>query len=190
MIMHRMQQKMLLKSFEQRRGRSSTDAGTKPTAPAPAYPLTATDFRPSGTRLTVDALVSGTQGATAEQKQALRTVYLETLSAFEKEARRNNVAYALAFLLGASVQVVTGKEVPDDDAHDLARGVNDILAATPEFRSLTPREKQSLYEVAIITGGMIAVMHQMGVEQNDESLKKQAIDLAQTMLEKLGGQRM
>ena len=193
MIMHKMQQQMLLKSFERRRNQptGSTSSPRAETTPAaPAFPITATDFRPTGTRLVVDTLVQATPGATVEQKQALRTVYLGTLSAFEKEARKNNVAYALAFLLGASIQVVTGKEVPDDDAHELARGLNDILGGTPEFRQLTPQAKQSLYEAAIITGGLIMVMQQMGAEQNDESLKKQARELAQTMLEQLGGQKM
>ncbi|HEU4389314.1 MAG TPA: DUF6683 family protein [Blastocatellia bacterium] len=188
LIMQKMQQQMLLKTIERRRNQTASAPQAAP--PAPAYPITATDFRPTGTRLVVEPLVSATPDATAEQKQALRTVYLETLSAFEKEARKNNLAYALTFLLGASIQVVTGKDLPDEDAHELARGLNDILGGTPEFRRLTPQEKQSLYETAIITGGLIVVMQQMGVEQNDESLKKQARELAQTMLEKLGGQRM
>ena len=70
------------------------------------------------------------------------------LDGFEEQARKNNVAYALTFLIGVSMQVVNGKELSEAEMELLAGELNDVLASAPEFTSSTAREKQSLYEAA------------------------------------------
>jgi len=56
-----------------------------------------------------------------------------------------------------------------------------MFASAPEFQRLTVRDKQAVYEVAIITGGVIVAINQMGVEQNDDDMKRQTRELAQSV---------
>jgi len=188
-ILHRMQRTMLERQIAARYGvrkRESAPVGrVVPSSPKPAtwsFPIEATDFRPTGTRLLPETLAASTPGATAEQKDVLKNIYHQSLEAFEKEARKNNVAYALTFLLGASLQIVTEKEIPDEDAEQLARELNGALAAIPEFQKLSSKEKQAIYEVSVITGGFMMTLHQLGVTENDDGLKQQAKELAQSIV--------
>jgi hypothetical protein len=165
----------------------STPSGNMP-APALRRPISATDFRASGRRLLPATLAAATPDATAEEKDQLQTLYLHVLATFEEQARKNNVAYALTFLIGASMQVVRERELSDPETDRLAQELNDVLATSPEFRRLSPRQKQSMYEVAVITGGMIAVMYQIGVDQGNDELKKQAQETAREVITQLVGQ--
>ena len=185
-LAQRMQERRLQERILERSGQSGETRGT--TAPAaPSRPISATDFRSTGTRLLPRTLAEATPDLTAEQKDQLRTLYLETLNQFEQQARKNNVAWALTFLLGISLQVVNDREVTEADTDRLALELNDVLASSPEFQSLTARKKQSLYEAAIITGGMIGVIHQLGVDQSNDQLKEQAKELAKSAIGQLLG---
>jgi hypothetical protein len=165
-------------------------AGGRNAAPAaPRSPISATDFRATGTRLLPATLAATTPDLTAEQKDQLRELSLQALTAFEEQARKNNVAYALTFLIGVSMQVVNERELPDADAEQLARELNDVLASSPEFRRSSPRQKQLLYEAAVITGGMIGVIYQIGVDEGNNELKAQAQDMAQGVITQLLGER-
>lgn len=62
-----------------------------------------------------------------------------------------------------------------------------MLASSPEFQSLTARKKQALYEAAVITGGMIGVIHQLGVDQANDQLKEQAKELTKSAIGQLLG---
>lgn len=188
-IQHRIQSRMLERQIGVRYGVRRRDsgpvrhaAGRTPKISTPSFPIEATDFRPTVRRLLPNVLAESTPGTNAEQKQALSNIYNLSLDAFEKEARKNNVAYALTFLLGASLQIVTGQEIPDQEAEQLAHEVNEALAAAPEFQRLSAKEKQAIYEVCVITGGFMMTLHQLAVEQRDDRLKQQAKDLAQSIV--------
>jgi hypothetical protein len=173
-------------------GASSRAGSTRITAPAngrttPAaasesairkYPITATDFKPVGGRLLPDQIANLTPGLTGKQREGLRTLSNQYLAAFEREARKNNIANAMTFLLEASLYVLTGKEVPDAESDQIIAAFNDTMGATPQFVSMSPRDKQILYESAVITGGMIAFLHSQGAEQKDIAMQSQAKDLA------------
>jgi hypothetical protein len=194
-IQQRMQQRRLEERIRARSGRSGETGGaaagaapsTTPPA-APRHPIAATDFRASGTRLLPDTLAAATPG-TAEEKGQLRTLYRQVLDGFEEQARKNNVAYALTFLIGVSMQVVNGRELSETETELLARELNDVLASAPEFRRSTARQKQTMYEAAVITAGMIGLMHQIGVDQANDELKEQAKELAESVIGQLLGGR-
>lgn len=202
-LLHRIQRQMLQRSIRNRQAsgtqakgstgkasansRSTPSDASAPAADAPKFPITATNFKSSGVRLLPAKLANATPDITAPQKEELGTAYLRILDAYEKEAPKNNVAYALTFLLGTSMQITQGTEVGDAEAEQIARLLNDVLAAAPEFQKLTVRDKQAVYEVAIITGGVIVAINQMGVEQNDEEMKQQAKELAQSVAVMFGG---
>ena len=185
-----LQQRMQQRNLHERiiEGQRTSDSNAAPAAPR--SPISATDFRATGTRLLPATLAATTPDMTAEQRDQLRELYLQVLTAFEEQARKNNVAYALTFLIGASMLVVNQRELSDVETEQLARELNDVLASSPEFRSSSPRQKQSLYEAAVITGGMVAVIYQIGVDQGNDELKGQAQELAQGMITQLLGQRM
>jgi hypothetical protein len=188
-IQERMQERRLQERFIEGQRAGDPAASGNPAPAAPRRPISATDFPASRTRMLPATLAAATSDATAEQKDQLRTLYLQVLEAFEEHARKNNVAYALTFLIGASMQVVSERELPDVEAEQLALELNDVLASSPEFGRLSPRQKQSLYEAAIITGGMIGVIYQIGVDQGNDELKGQAQEMAQGVVTQLLGER-
>jgi hypothetical protein len=133
-----------------------------PVVEAPKYPISASDFTPSQKQIAPRQLA---QAAGPEQRAELESAMEQILNAHEQDAeqngiRKNNVAYAMALLLGISAQVASGTEVSPDAAEKLVLLVNDGLAASPAYSRLMQSEKQALYETAIILGVMIGAAAQ------------------------------
>jgi len=155
---------------------------------APKHPITASDFKPAETRLLPDKLIDSNKDLTEEQRKGLRTLYQTGFREFEKRVRKNNVANAMAFVFGASMEIVAQKEGTDADFKMLVNALNDLLADSPKFKTLSAREKQTMYEACIITGTMMIALKQLGAQQNNEEMKKQAKELAQSVLGKAAAQ--
>jgi hypothetical protein len=185
-----------LKDLAHSYGGSSRAGSTRTTAPANGsstpsapsasetrrYPITATDFKPVGARLVPDQFADSPPGLTSEQRESLRTLSNQFLTAYEGAARKNNIANAMTFLLGASLQVVTGKEVSDAEGEQMIVAFNNTMGATPQFVSMTPRDKQILYESAVVMAGMIVLFQTQGVEQKDIAMQSQAKELSRAVL--------
>lgn len=150
---------------------------TAPIPPAmkPRYPIATTDFV-SGPRSL--PAVYAAKGPQENVSQLLQT-FNQMLDNFEKEGRKNNNAYAVAFLLGVSAQIDTGREIPDPVVDQLILDFNDILAASPNYMALPNQKKQELYESSVLVGGMIGLL-----ATNNET-KQQAKDLARQVLASL-----
>lgn len=161
---------------------SSGASRGQPMVPMRQYPITVTDFRPVAVRLLPAELANNTPGLTREQRDELRGLYDQFLTAFEKDARKNNVANAFAFAVGVSLEVVSGKELSDADANVLIQNFNSVLGNVPQFNALGPEQKQALYELSVITGGMIGFLHLKGVEAKDAGMQTQARELARMVL--------
>jgi hypothetical protein len=146
-------------------------------------PMKSSNFRGSGRRLLVDAL-SKPEGSRPEQQAALEQLYTSGFTEFEKVARRNNVAYALAFALGVSLVVDRGVEISDESSEELAAGINDVLGATPAFKKLRPAQRQAMYEAAIASGRLVAALAELGKEDPEMALLSKA--LAPQILGQLG----
>jgi hypothetical protein len=159
---------------------SSIPAGSAPEIRQ--YPITATDFKPVGARILPNQIADSTPGLSSEQREGLRTLSNHYLKAFEAEARKNNIANAMAFLLAVSLQVLTGKEASDAEGEQLIEAFNNTMGATREFASITARDKQFLYESAVITGGMIALLNSQGVEQKDPAMQSEAKELSRAVV--------
>lgn len=154
---------------------------TSATAPNPAsppqhFPISASDFS-SGQRVLPAAYAA--KGPKENQTQLLQT-FNGMMDAFEKEGRKNNVAYAIGFLIGASAQVHTGKEISDTVLEKFVYDVNDILAGSPSFRALPVAKKQELYESSVLIGAMIAGM------ATDPETKADSKALARQVLQSVG----
>ena len=146
--------------------------------PLPQFPITATDFIPIGPRILPDQIVNTTPNLTGEQKDGLKQLSNQYLDAFESQARKNNVANALAFLVGVSLQTISGKEPPDVLVDQLITGFNNGMANTAQFEVMNQHDKQVLYESFVISGGMVAFLHQ----QKDAQMQKQARDMARAVV--------
>src|SRR5262245_13402033 len=97
-------------------------------------------------------------------------------------AKFYDVANAMTFLLGVSLLVLTGKEVSDAESEQMIAAFNDTMGATPQFVSMTPRDKQILYESAVVMGGMIALLHSQGAEQKDTAMQSDAKELSRAVV--------
>jgi len=132
-----------------------------PAAPTQHFPISASDF-PAQARML--PAVYAAKGPAENQAQLLQT-FNGMMDAFEKEGRKNNVAYAIGFMIGASAQVHTGKEISDAVMEKFIYDVNDILAGSPSFMALPAAKKQELYESCILTGAMVG-----GLANNPQTL--------------------
>jgi hypothetical protein len=156
-----------------------------PTAPN-NYPITATDFRPVGGRLVPDEFSRNAQG-TAEQKEMLRNMSNQFLDAFEKSGRKNNIASSFAFLAAASLMVATGRELTQTEQQQLIAGFNNSLAYTPQWVSISPREKQVLHETLVVTGGIMMFLSIQGKQAGDAKMQSDAQTMAKVYLGSLFG---
>jgi hypothetical protein len=191
MITNSIQKKMLEKALARKRAGQAANQSGGATAPAsaataPKYELSASAFTPEGGRLMPDKLAAGAAGVDDAQKHQLAEAFRQTLTTYEAQVPKNNVAFAMGFLIAASLQVLSGKEVSDPDFEQLVHDLNDALAETPKFRQMDARGRQILYETSVITGGIIAGLHNTGVESKDAHAQQQAKDLARSVLETFG----
>ena len=164
-----------------------TPGGTARTAPtAPTHQsYDRTDFKPGKQRLVVDAIVSGL-AQNAQQKQGLMQGMDAVFAQYEKTVRKNNVAYALAFMIGASLQVQTGQTIDDAQGEQLAQALNDVLAANPAFANASAADRQKLYEAFITMGGLVVLFAEVG--KKDPASASAAKVLAKQSLAMLGVQ--
>jgi len=151
------------------------------------YPITATDFKPAAARIVSDLFANSIPGLTYEQRGALRALSNQFLTAFEGEARKNNVANAMALLLAMSLQALTGKEISDAESKQMIVALNNTLGAAPDFVSMTPQDKQLVYETAIVMGGIIATLKIQGAQQNDFAMQSQAREISRAVVKNLLG---
>lgn len=157
--------------------------------PPRQYPITSTDFRPVGGRLIPDQISRTAQG-TSEEKEQIRTLSNQFLDALEREGRKNNMANSFAFLTSVSMEIVIGRELTDAEEQQLISGFNTSLASSPQFVSMSARDKQVLYESAIVSGGMIAFLYVQGKQNNDAKMQSDGQTMAKAVLVSLFGIRI
>ena len=147
-----------------------------PASPPQHFPISASDF-PGQQRVLPAAYAA--KGAQENQAQLLQT-FNGMMDAFEKEGRKNNVSYAIGFMIGASAQVHTGKEISDAVMEKFIYDVNDILAGSPSFVALPVAKKQELYESCVLTGAMVGGLY------NNPQTQSEGKALAKQVLQGLG----
>jgi hypothetical protein len=168
------------------------DSTAAPSDPVQAPPpstehLRKTDFKPLRGRLLLGKLIAKTRGMSRKQKKELRSLYLTTFKAFEEQARKNNVAHALTFVLAVSLQILLGREIPDATMQTIAQEMHDALLAAPSFRKAKRKHKQFMYEACVIAGGtMLALLK--AAANDDENAKAQAHDHARVIATALLGE--
>ena len=112
----------------------------------------------------------------------MRTLSEQYLDAFETKARPNNVANSFALLVEASLKIGTGKDVSDPEEALLIAGFNNSLASSPQFVSMSARDKQVVNESAIVSAGMMMFLDQAGRQNNDAQMQSQARQMARAVI--------
>jgi hypothetical protein len=175
MIQHRMQEQALARSF----GSPERGQATEPLAPR-HKPLSATDFRPVSRRHpTAESLVASIADSTHRlQLAAVVTTMFARLGA----VRPNNIATALATVVGLSRQAIKGEVLSDGAFEVLRAGFNDRLATAPAFAELSDFKKQALYEYLVFNTAVLALANQAG--KTDPQAKASGVALARALLER------
>lgn len=161
-----------------------TDQPLKKKAAAPAHqPIEKTDFPGARKRLTTQAIIAQLASAPAQRQalgEAIDKIYVE----LEKGARKNNLASAVAFLLGASLMVDRGTTFDDAQSEALVATINDELVAAPAFARTSTADKQKMYETLVTFGGLVLLFQELG--KTDPEAARSAKQLAQQSLAMLG----
>ena len=187
--------------MEGRGGRSSAPAPRAQTTPAPRSatpplaPLSATSFTPVGPPSMPQRLAEKLTQLPREQRAEMASFFGELLRLYETRVAgvkgnppKHNVAGALAYLVAASHFVTEGAELGDAREQELLRQLNDVLAGLDEFKRLGAKERQEVYEAAVISGGFVLALLQQAREENDAAKAEQAKQLAAELLKDLFGE--
>ena len=80
------------------------------------------------------------------------------------------------------MQIVTDRELTDAEEQQLISGFNNSIARTPQFVSMTARDKQVVHESAVVSGGMMAFLYAQGKQNNDAKMQSDARTMAKAVL--------
>jgi hypothetical protein len=153
MLNNRMWAHMMKTSIARHQGSGSTAAPATTTRAASS----ATDFRPTLPRYTVADATANQQGQTPQQRAVYKRMFRMFVDAAENASgfRKNNVAWALAYVVLASLQVSTGNQISDAQSVAFAKELNDGMAASHVLGRLSAADQQRLYEGCLVLGGMV-----------------------------------
>jgi len=96
-----------------------------------------------------------------------------------------NRKYDLTTLLSACDYYASRKKQRIYFEYILIAGINDQLAAAPEFTKLTVKEKQTLSDTLVLTGALLVMLHSAG--EKDAAMKDASISMAKAVLTQLTG---
>jgi hypothetical protein len=201
-IMHSMQRRAMYRGMLQKKGYSDSKIDQimkgseaeimaavglkKGSAPEPSSPATgakagsavpATRFRPTGRRLVMDSFVTSLTKKKDEQG-ALRQLFGEIFKAYETEAKKagiaNDIAGALTFFVAANYSAYNnGTAVSDPGTEAMTLQFRTALDSEG-MRKAPDAEKQKMYELFVLMGGLTLATHQAAVEGKDADLEKTA----------------
>jgi len=157
---------------------SAPSAAPPPPAKVKHQPIEATDFK-AGPRIVPAQWAKDEPEARRPQVEAL---YLKALDQYESQVRKNNLAYAMAMLLGMAMQAHRQIQLDDDAGERLALSLNDALAADKRFAAGSAKQKQEIYERCILTGIFLANT----ITSKDEAMRGRGREVAGKVLEPLG----
>jgi hypothetical protein len=176
-IQGQMQQRMLEHSMAAQRGQ-------KPAAPAAHANLAASDFNPATKgHPTMDAYLQAPT-LTPDARKMMRAMFDATFNMLA-QIRRNNVATALAGAVTLSSGMLGGRQPTGPAAQELLLNVNDLLAQSPQFSRLKPKDKQVMYESLVMTTALLAILQEEG--KNNPDMRAQGVALARSVLQQLTG---
>lgn len=171
---------MGMRSKLKKMAQNNQQGSVKPSAKPADYRLT--DLAASRQTVT-DQFVKNAQGLSAEQSRELLKALKEGIKALEKELpRKNNMAYAMAAIIGTAIYITKGVDVPVEEVEALAAGFNDVLGTTREWKMAPATQKQILYESTLLN----IVLMIMESQAEDQETKDIATETARNVLASFG----
>lgn len=173
---------------------TSKPGGRPETEEVPAYRrYPAVQFKPTGTRLTLQEYLDSVKLGTKE-KAELKELILAMWEVYETEAARkgypNDLALALVSCIELNSHVYNGRTGKPALPFGQNLGQRDVLAeyATDNgtFNSLTDRQKQELYELFVMLGGLTYHYYEKARKENNAEDLKSARATAEQNLRLLG----
>jgi len=150
------------------------------------YPITATDFRPIFQRMAPDLVANSTPGLTLEQREEVKAFGDQLLTVWEAHWRKDNVANAMLYLYSQSLLGSSGRIISKSEYDQKLLAFNNALAGNADFITMSPRDKQLMYEEAIVVGGLIGSYYDQGLQQKNPALQSQAKEMSRIALRYLG----
>ena len=151
-------------------------------------PITATDFVPGPQRIVPGTMAMRMAHGSGQRQAELVALFNKVLDSIEPQTRSNNVAAALAFAIAASEQVRDGSGVLKPGRYaDLVRQINQDVGDSQEFKALSDRRKQEIYESSLLTAGLIVSAFRRASASKDPTLERQAKEAAADYLRQMNG---
>lgn len=156
--------------------------------PQPQYVAGATAFIPTQNRMIVtpllDQLVTDKSLRTSVG-QAAYAAFQGWEALAKKSGLSNDVAGATAFLVAASYQVYSGRQVSDAGMIAAANALR-VQMSTPQMAQVTYADKQKFYEMMITIGTVIVMFNQQAINTRDAAgqaaVRKQAGEVLRSFL--------
>jgi hypothetical protein len=128
-------------------------------------------FRPDASVDTGKSLADAL-GDTPDGKALIKSIFASTKTAFDKEAAargwKDNIAGGLTFFTVAAMTVYHDAGEPTDDATDAYYKIlNAAIDETPDFASLSNKDKQGFNNVLIGFGGILLAGYTEGKQNGD-----------------------
>ena len=169
------------------RSQSSSQAATNEVPDYRKYP--AVQFKPTGTRLTLQEYLNSIQGS-PELKDEVRNIVLGIFKDYEAQAAAkgypNDWALAYVSYVGLNSHVYNGAKENPIIPFEQNVGLRDLVAeyatANGIFSNVSDRQKQELYELYIIAGGLTYHFYEKALRENNaEELKQMKLAAAQNL---------
>jgi hypothetical protein len=150
------------------------NAGSAAPAVARHQPISASDFKSSGQRMIVDGIVGGLT-STPAQKAVLVGAVNQVFAAYEAKVRKDNVAYAMAFMFAAALVIDKGVALNDDQTNNLAVQLNDSIVSNPGFTNASQGDRQKVYETFVTIGSLMLLFNESGKTSADSAKLAKAL---------------
>ena len=158
-------------------------------------PLSVSSFRTVGGPIMPRRVSEAVRGLDPEGRRQLEASLLLLLKQYEDSLNRkddqglkNNLAGAYNFLFAAAWRVLKeGQELSATQQHAMLRQLNAAFALGFQDRRLSDREKQELYESAVLAGSIILGLASEGRDTQQPALQRAARELADALLRRLMG---
>jgi hypothetical protein len=161
-------------------------------------PLSASSFRTVSGPVMPKRLAAGVKELDSARREALESALLRLLTGYERlldqqdqPLLKNNLAGAFNYLfMSAYYALSNGQELSSEQQRFMLRQINAAIAMGLKDRRLSDREKQELYESAVLSGSLILGLYNEGRDKGQPDLQKEARELAKELLEQMMGIRI
>jgi hypothetical protein len=172
-----------------------TGRGDDEAIPPERLPLSVSSFRTVGNPIMPKRVAGAVRGLDMEGRRQLEASLMLLLKQYEQvldrnddDRLKNNLAGACNFLFNSAYSVLKdGRELNTQQQESMLKQFNAGFALGFKEQRLSDREKQELYESAVLSGSIILGLYTEGRETSQPEQQKMARSLARELLTRLLG---